>query len=152
MLKLKIKQVLLALGNKSPQGWLQTYCNMTQSKAYNLVNGKQKSISFADLSKICNVLQCTPDELFWWDNSAKSTIMEWHPCIIKLAKPDKEANWMLRVGGLNPDRVETLKNFMLTLEAERINESKTVFQEVKKREAEENSKKIEGLEPKEPKP
>jgi len=56
MLKLKIKQVLLALGNKSPQGWLKTYCNMTQSKAYNIVNVQQTVYICKCEKEICNTL------------------------------------------------------------------------------------------------
>jgi|GEM_PF-924983 len=140
MLKLKLKQVLLAQGKKSPQAWLQENCSMTQSKAHNLVNNKQKSIAFEDLGKICRVLQCTPDELFWWENTKRTQIEEWHPCRVKLIEPDKAANWTVRIEGLNPDRVEALKQFMITLETEKRTETKVAYDEVKQREKEQQEK------------
>ena len=142
MLKLKLKEILLAQGKKSPQAWLQENCKLTRMKAYKLVNHKQKSIAYDDLSRICIALECTPDALFWWDNSKKLKVMEWHPLTTKLVKPDKEADWTKRIEGLNPERVEVLKNLMIKLETEKINETKAIFNEVKKRETEENNKNI----------
>jgi len=134
MLKLKIKEVLLAQGKKNPQAWLQNNCNITKIKAHNLINNKQKSIAFADLSKICGVLDCTPNELFWWDNAVKPKVAEWHVCMVKLTKPRKDANWTVRIEGLNPERVEALENYMDALEAEKINENKKNHQAVKEKE------------------
>ena len=76
MLKLKLKEILLAQGKKSPQAWLQENCKLTRMKAYKLVNHKQKSIAYDDLSRICIALECTPDALFWWDNSKKLKVMD----------------------------------------------------------------------------
>jgi putative transcriptional regulator len=132
MLKFKLKQVLLALGKKNPQSWLQTNCDMTQSKAHNLINNKQKSIAFKDLSKICSVLECTPDELFWWDNKSKMQVAVSHPCLTKLTEPSKDSNWTKRIEGLNPERVNLLKQFMETLESEKINESNKLYHETLK--------------------
>lgn len=122
MLKLKLKEILLAQGKLKPQAWLQTYCGFTQAKAHNLINLKQKSIAFADLSKICAVLNCTPDELFWWDNTKRGHVDEGHPCRVKLIAPSKDANWTKRIGDLNPDRVDALKKFMEKLETEKDDE------------------------------
>jgi len=134
MLKLKIKQVLLAQGKQNPQVWLQTHCGLTYRKAFNIINNKQKSIAFADLSNICSVLDCTPDELFWWDNAVKPKVAEWHVCMVKLNKPRKDANWTKRIEGLNPDRVESLENYMDALETDKINENKKNHQAVKEKE------------------
>lgn len=37
-LMLKLKPFLMAQGKKKPQAWLQKYCNLTFTKAYNLIN------------------------------------------------------------------------------------------------------------------
>ena len=128
MLKFKLKQVLLAQGKKNPQAWLQKFCNINQSKAHNLINNKQKSIAFEDLSKICMVLECSPNDLFWWDNSSKMKVADFHPCITKLSIPSKDSNWTDRIEGLNPERVDALRLFMEQLETEKINEAKTIYQ------------------------
>jgi putative transcriptional regulator len=136
MLKLKLKQVLLSQGRQHPIAWLQKNCNLGFKKAYNLVNNKQKSIAFEDLSKICIVLECTPDELFWWDDTKKKRLHEWHPIKAKLITPAKDSNWASRVEGLNPDRVEALKKYLLTLETEKMAEARKIFDEVQEREKE----------------
>ena len=115
MLKLKLKEVLLAQGKQNPQAWLQKHCDLSYMKAHKLVNNKQKSIAFEDLSKICNVLECTPDDLFWWDNAKRHKVTEWHPCILKLTKPSKDVDWTKRIETLDMERVETLKKFIEAL-------------------------------------
>lgn len=134
MLKLKLKQVLLAQGKTKPINWLRKHCGLTYRKAFNLVHNKQKSIAFEDLSKICSVMECTPNELFWWDNSTKHKVMEWHPCRAQLHEPSKDSNWILRVQGLNPDRVEVLQKTLEELELAKINEAKKIANELKQKE------------------
>ena len=140
MLKLKLKHVLLSQGRQHPTAWLQKNCNMTFSKAHNLVNNKQKSIAFEDLSKICSVLECTPDELFWWDDTKKKRLHEWHPIKAKLITPAKDSNWASRVEGLNPDRVEALKKYLLTLETEKMAEARKIFDAVQQKEKEQKER------------
>lgn len=130
MLRLKIKEVLETQGKKSPQNWLIQYCNLTFAKAYNLVNNKQKSIAFEDLSKMCRELDCTPNDLFWWDNSSKMPLKEWHPCISKLVKPSQNSNWVKEIEELDPARVEILKQQMALLKQEKENEAKMIKKEV----------------------
>jgi len=127
MLKLKLKEVLLAQGTKKPQAWLQKHCNLSFAKSHNLINNKQKSIAYEDLSKICSVLECTPDELFWWDNTTKHKVTEWHPCMVKLTKPSKDADWTKRIETLDMERVEKLKKFMETLETDKRNEARKIY-------------------------
>ncbi|MDP2175932.1 MAG: helix-turn-helix transcriptional regulator [Bacteroidota bacterium] len=120
MLKLKIKEVLLSQGKKNPQAWLQKHCNITKAKCYNLIHHKQKSIAFEDLSKICKELNCTPNDLFWWDTTKKTVLPVWHDCITKLSKPTKDENWTARIEGLDLAQVEELKKTMERFEKERL--------------------------------
>jgi putative transcriptional regulator len=133
MLKLKLKEVLLLQGKKHPVAWLQEYCNLNYKKAYNLVHNKQKSIAFEDLSKICMVLECTPDDLYWWDNSSKLKVLEWHPCSSKLTKPDKNPNWAKKLESLDPARAELLKKQVDILMSEKHEEAKKILAKVNKK-------------------
>jgi hypothetical protein len=76
------------------------------------------------------VLECTPNELFWWVDTKKYSVTEWHPCKAQLNKPAKDANWTKRVEGLNPERVDKLREYMEVLEAEKMNEAKKIYAEV----------------------
>jgi DNA-binding Xre family transcriptional regulator len=121
MLKLKLNEVLIAHGKKYPQSWLQKTCNLTRSKTQNLLTLNQKSIAFDDLSKICKELNCTPNDLFWWDNSSKkSALPEWHECLTKLKKPSNDSNWISRIETLDLEDIEELKKSMEKFEKQKI--------------------------------
>lgn len=85
-----------------------------------MIQNKQKLIAFDDLSKICKELNCTPNDLFWWDTKSKSVLPVWHDCITKLTKPTKDENWTVRIEGLDLAAVEELKQTMIRLEKERL--------------------------------
>ena len=110
MLKFKIKEKLLALDKRQPQTWLVKVCSFTRAKAYNIINLKQKSISLADLSELCCQLKCTPNDLFYWQNTPSQTLPTNHPCITQLTLPDEEPQWRNILKNMYPHEVEELKS------------------------------------------
>jgi len=93
MLKFKIKEKLYGTGKLYPQTWLIKHCGFGQRKAHNIFHSSQKAITLKDLSILCEKLDCTPNDLFYWENSGHTKLREDHPCITELRPPDK-------VGGL----------------------------------------------------
>ena len=79
MLTLKLKEVLAQNGKLEPYRWLTRLCGLSKAKATNLLNLKQKSIAFKDLSKLCEALQCTPNDLFYWKETPGYPLLESHP-------------------------------------------------------------------------
>ena len=108
MIRLKVKEILLASGKQYPATWLVKHCGMTVPKAYKILNGKQKSLNFKDISKLCEKLNCTPNDLFYWENTGHSKVPDNHPLIEALKTPDKYSNWFDIFKRLSADKVVEL--------------------------------------------
>lgn len=61
-MKLKLKE-LLDSKDKSVY-WLKHETNISHATIYKMVNNETKMISFENLEKICNALNCTPNDIF----------------------------------------------------------------------------------------
>jgi Cro/C1-type HTH DNA-binding domain len=92
MLVYKISEVLQACGIKNPVIYL-VKAGIGKSKAIGLLKNTQKTITLLDLSKLCQLLQCTPNDLLDWQPNSKFNIAENHPILFKLSKIPKNANW-----------------------------------------------------------
>jgi DNA-binding Xre family transcriptional regulator len=93
MLYFKIKELMLYCGIKSPQRFLMKAFGYRHSKAYNLVDNRTRTISLDDLSEICQLMNCTPNDLLYWDNSKKYKMKADHPLIVNLSPPPKNVEW-----------------------------------------------------------
>lgn len=108
MLQFKVKEILLASGKKTPAAWLVKHCGMSVSKAYKIVNGKQKSIDLRDFSKLCENLHCTPNDLMYWKETARTKLPATHPCMTMLTPPSKNDDWFTLFKNLPADKVLAL--------------------------------------------
>ena len=61
-MKLKLKE-LLDSKDKSVY-WLKHETNISHATIYKMVNNETKMISFENLEKICDALNCTPNDIF----------------------------------------------------------------------------------------
>lgn len=62
MLKLDIERLLEEKGKT--KYWLWKRTNLTYTNFDNLIKNRTKSIRYSNLEKICEVLECTPNDLF----------------------------------------------------------------------------------------
>ena len=62
MLKLDIERLLKEKGKT--KYWLWKRTNLTYTNFDNLIKNRTKSIKYANLEKLCEVLECTPNDLF----------------------------------------------------------------------------------------
>ena len=113
MIKFKIKELLLAAGKPNPGRWLTTHCDFNAGKAYKFVNGKQKSITLEDISKLCENLNCTPNDLLYWEQTKSHTLPQGHPCITQLTAPNANDDWFTIFKKLTPDKVLELHQVAL---------------------------------------
>lgn len=92
MLQFKIRQAIESNGSLTPYTWLRKYCNMSTRKAHLVSTHKQASISLTDLSNLCEMLKCTPNDLLYWEQTPSSTLPGSHPCISQLTPPPAITN------------------------------------------------------------
>jgi putative transcriptional regulator len=62
MLKLNVLEILKSKGKT--KYWLFSQLKMTYTNYNNLVTNKTKSIKYEHIEKMCEVLDCTPNDLF----------------------------------------------------------------------------------------
>jgi putative transcriptional regulator len=62
MLQLNVLEILKNKGKS--KYWLYTQLNMTYTNFNNIVTNKTKSIKYDNIEKLCQILECTPDNLF----------------------------------------------------------------------------------------
>ena len=62
MLKLNVLQILENKGKS--KYWLFSQLNLTYPNFNNLVTNKTKSIKYEHIEKLCDILECTPSDLF----------------------------------------------------------------------------------------
>ena len=105
MLKYKIKEMLEASGIEYPAKWLIKYCDFSETKAYKFVNNKQISISTKNLTTLCENLNCTPNDLYYWVDSGRTRLPENHPLVTKLSPPSKTNHWFKMLKHLPPEKV-----------------------------------------------
>jgi DNA-binding Xre family transcriptional regulator len=86
MFKLRIKETMKQMGVKPTISKL-TFLGSKYSTAYNLMNGKAKSIKLKTLFDICIYLNCTPNDLLDIADKDMNLIPKGHP-LLKLKKPD----------------------------------------------------------------
>jgi putative transcriptional regulator len=139
MLRIKLKEVLIAKGIKNHRQWLIENCKMSYRKIQVLYSKKQKSIAFEDLSRLCKALECTPNDLFYWENTPKIMVGEWHPLMAKLSPPDKNHNWIDLIEALDPESVDELKNYMYQLNSKKQQQAKEIFDAVQKEKSLQNN-------------
>jgi len=62
MLKIDVERLLKEKGKT--KYWLWKKTNLTYTNFDNLIKNRTKSIRYANLEKLCEVLECTPNDLF----------------------------------------------------------------------------------------
>jgi len=108
MLHYKLKALLYSKGILYPNAWLKKNCNFSSTKATNLLSGKQISISRKDLSYICGVLECTPNDLLYWKDTPTISLGENHPIRKELTPPPRIQDWKKLLRNISPEKAAEL--------------------------------------------
>lgn len=107
MLSYKISEILLASGKKYPAKWLMNYCSFGKTKAFKIANKQVQSITLRDLTKICEGLRCTPNDLMYWENTPALTLPPDHP-LAQLGAPSKKSDWYKLLNSMEPTKAMVL--------------------------------------------
>ena len=71
MLELNVLQLLKNQGKS--KYWLFNQLDMTYTNFNNIVTNKTKSIKYQNIEKFCQILNCSPNDLFVYSSDAKKT-------------------------------------------------------------------------------
>ena len=107
MLAFKVKELMEKKGIIKPFSYLKSQLKITPSSITNLLNGKSKSINLKHISQLCKAFDCTPNDLFYWDNT-HDNLPETHHLLTDLKAPDKITNWNLILHALPKEKVDEL--------------------------------------------
>jgi DNA-binding Xre family transcriptional regulator len=77
MIQLNLEGMLKSKGIKKPYTYLRSI-GFTATKARNIPAGRYNSIAYTDLSRLCHALNCTPNDLFNWNESPEFPIGKTH--------------------------------------------------------------------------
>lgn len=116
MLILNVKALLQQQGHVYPQRHLVSH-GFTQHTASRLLNNVTKTISYADLEKLCMLCRCTPDDLFVWEPGAGMENTEKNP-LHKLRPKPNPHNPVESIKRLPLKKLQALQEFIEKLEKE----------------------------------
>ena len=108
MIQFKLKTLLYSKGIIYPHAWLTRNCNFSTGKATKILRGDQKNINREDLSKICAVLECTPNDIFYWENTPRIYLEEHHPLLQELSPPPRIQDWKKLLRNISPEKAEEI--------------------------------------------
>jgi Cro/C1-type HTH DNA-binding domain len=120
MLQFKIKAILEMGGVLNPFSYLIKYLKFGNHKAHNLLNQTQKTFTLHDLSKLCQYLHCTPNDLFYWQPDKRIHLTMDHPCLTQLKEEPTNTDWQTLLAQVNKADAKVLHEKMQEL----INEMK----------------------------
>ena len=66
MIKLNVLEILEK--QERSKYWLFTRMNMSYQNFNRMVNNETSAIHFDNIEKLCNILECTPSDLFYINN------------------------------------------------------------------------------------
>jgi DNA-binding Xre family transcriptional regulator len=102
MLRFKIIESIKLRGYTYAFSYLVKKIGMGGGKAARYCNGKQQSISLDDLSELCRQLECTPNDLLYWQHSATHPLPPQHPIHSALQPPTSGNSWATAIQKLSP--------------------------------------------------
>jgi DNA-binding Xre family transcriptional regulator len=91
MLTLDLKPLFAARGIEKPYSFLVKN-GFTHNKAQGLLSGNVKVMNISYMEKLCNLLWCTPNDLFYWQPQQNIAVTEDHPLFPLTKRPAAKMN------------------------------------------------------------
>jgi DNA-binding Xre family transcriptional regulator len=113
MLRLNIKRVCALRGVSNPYRSLVTL-GISRPVATNLLNNVTNSIQGKHLEKICEFLNCTPDDLYQWTPSADTRNVDTHP-LRGLRRDTKPARYNELIRNIPLDKIDEVEKMLSDL-------------------------------------
>ena len=111
MLKFNFQRIFQARGIDRPFSYL-TGLGIQRSAASRINTGKMKSIKLADLEKLCELFECTPNDLLEWTPGKYVDDPTKHP-LHELTREEKPVNIKELLSTIPVARIAEIEQFIL---------------------------------------
>ncbi len=118
MLKFDVHPLLKLKGAKTKAPFLQSR-GFSKSKSQHLVKKDVKQIYISDIDKLCRIFNCTPNDLFTFEESAANPLPE-NSALKKLVR-SSELNIQDLISGLSVEDAKNLINKFVELKKSSLN-------------------------------
>ena len=108
MLRFKIIESIKLRGYPHAFNYLVKKIGMGNGKAAKYSNGQHQSISLHDLSALCRHLECTPNDLLYWQHSDTHPLPPQHPIHNALQPPPATDTWASAIQKLSPTQAQEI--------------------------------------------
>ena len=102
MLQFKIVPTIMLRGHQFPFKYLVKTIGMGRNKASKFSQNTNQSISLHDLGELCRHLECTPNDLLYWQHSDTHPLPPQHPIHNALQPPPAADTWASAIQKLSP--------------------------------------------------
>jgi len=116
MLLLNVSGLLKDRGIDQPGRYL-TAKGIPYHTVNRLLKNKVQNLTYETIEKLCMICECTPNDLFVWQQNEGVIVPDDHP-LHKLKAKEAVANPVERIKNLSLKKLEKLKEFMDGLEKE----------------------------------
>ena len=113
MLRLNIQRVFALRGIGNPFSQL-VRIGISRPTATNLLNNTVNSIQAKHLEKICEFLNCTPDDLYQWTPAADTRNVDTHP-LRSLRRDNKAARYNELIRNIPLDKIDEVEKMLSSL-------------------------------------
>lgn len=103
MLSFNFQRLFLVKGVKYPVAWLMNR-GFSDKFASAVAHNRHKRMSLSDVERLCNVFQCTPNDLMEWTPDAKDTDVLNH-CMAPLLRRDKVLDLTKTLNSVSLDKL-----------------------------------------------
>lgn len=108
MLHFKIIHTIRLRGFIYPFQYLVKTIGMGRNKATKYTQNVHQSISLHDLSQLCRHLNCTPNDLLYWQHSDTHPLPPQHPVHNALSPPPPMDTWQKAIQKLSPEQAQEI--------------------------------------------
>ncbi|GHN01160.1 hypothetical protein WSM22_26490 [Cytophagales bacterium WSM2-2] len=110
MLKLNVNRILEIKGIENPGSFLMKN-GFSRHTAYRLLNNSVRIINYGNLEKLCLLLNCTTNDLFFWEDNTKGKIYKDH-VMNKLTHPQTDPTVSARIREMLLHKPDAVRNFI----------------------------------------
>lgn len=122
MLQFRIRYMLDSKGIVNPYNFLIKN-GFTPNVATRLINDKQGQLKLSQVTKLCKLLKCTPNDILKWVDTKDDHLPSDHP-LFSLVRNDTPYNIINNINNLSFDQIKEVHQFINRLNASETSEIK----------------------------